>query len=100
MRGVYIAEASFSATAAKTLMLLEAPSDLVIELLSVDVTNTDNDTAEQIDVGVFHVTTKGSPSGTSVTPVKTEQGDQASSVTCTYNLSGKGVRQPLETDWH
>lgn len=89
MRGVYIAQDSFSATSAKTLMLLETPSDLVMELLSVDVTNEDNDTAEQIDVGIYHVTTKGSPTGTSVTPAKTEQGDQASSVTCTSNLSAE-----------
>lgn len=89
MRGVYVAEKKMTLTASKTLMLVEAASTHVLEILSCMVTNVGNDTAEQIECGLFHVTTKGSPTGTSVTPRKTEQGDQASAATVLANLTAE-----------
>lgn len=90
MRGVYTAEIQISSvSAAKTLMLLEAASTHVIEILAANITNMDNDSNEQLEFGLFTVTTKGSPTGTSVTPEKHEPGDQAASSTATGNLTAE-----------
>ncbi|GEM_PF-7101393 len=90
MRGVYTAEIEIaSVSAAKTLLLLEAPADGVLEILSANVTNMNNDSNEQLEAGLFEVTTKGTPAGTSVTPTKHEPGDQASSATATGDLTAE-----------
>lgn len=88
MRGVYTAEIEISSlSAAKTVLLLEVPSDMVIEILSTSITDMDRDTAEQLEAGLFTVDTKGTPAGTSVTPEKHESGDAASTVTVLGNLT-------------
>lgn len=90
MRGVYTAQIDITDLVdAKTLMLLQAPSTGVLEIISVNVTNLDSETSEQLSVGVYHVTTIGSPAGTSVTPEKHEKLDAASSATVLGNLSGE-----------
>ena len=62
MRGVYTAEYEIAALSqAKTVLLMEVPSDMVIEILSAAITNMDRDTAEQLEAGLFPVTTKGTP---------------------------------------
>lgn len=99
MRGVYTAEIEIAAlAAAKTVLLLEVPADMSIEPLSAHITNMDTDSNEQLEAGVFIVTTKGAPAGTAVVPEPSEPGDQASSVTVlgdlttepdAYNAKGK-----------
>jgi len=90
MRGVYTASIDISGLAsAKTLLLIQAAATCVIEILSVHVTNLSNETNEQLPVGLFHVTTIGSPTGTSVTPEKHEKLDAASVATATGNLTGE-----------
>lgn len=89
MKGVYVATATMTITTAKTLLLLEVPSTKVLEVRKISVTNTDVDSAEQIDIGLHRVTTKGTPAGTAVTPEKTDNGDQASGVTATANLTAE-----------
>jgi hypothetical protein len=90
MRGVYAAEAHISSlSSAKTLMMLTAPSDMCFELLSCSVTVTNSPTAAEIDMEVVRVTTIGSPTGTSVTPEKFEEGDVAATVTCLANLTAE-----------
>jgi hypothetical protein len=84
MRGVYTAEieiAALNPTAGDGLLTLEVPADMVIEILSASITNMDIDTAEQLEGGLFGITTKGSLAGTSITPEKHETGDAASTVT-------------------
>lgn len=88
MRGCYNAKYKISGlTAAKTLMYITAPADQVIEILSAYVTNASNETNEQIEVALQKITTLGTPTGTSVTPAKEEDGDQASGVTCKADIS-------------
>lgn len=90
MRGVYTAEISISSlSSAKTLMLLTAPSTACLEILSVSTSNLTSETSEQLSIGLFNVTTIGSPSGTAVTPEKHENLDAAASATASGNLSGE-----------
>ena len=90
MRGVYTAEIEIAAlSAAKTVVLLEVPADMVIEILSASIANMDRDTAEQLEAGLFYVATKGTPAGTSITPEKHETGDAASTVTALGDLSAE-----------
>jgi hypothetical protein len=88
MRGVYTASIDISSFAsAKTLMLIRTPSTAVIELLNVHVTNLDVEVSEQLSIGLFRVSTIGSPTGTAITPEKHETGDAASAATVTGNLT-------------
>lgn len=88
MRGVYTANIVISSlSTAKTLMLIQAPSTAVLEILSVNVSNATADSADQLQVGLFRVTTYGSPSGTSVTPEKHENLDSSSAATVNGNLT-------------
>lgn len=82
MHGVYTAEFTMSAlAAARTLMFLTAPSDAVIEIISVNVTQDNVDTNEQYDISLTRISTLGTPTATSVTPEKTEQGASAAGST-------------------
>lgn len=87
MRGVYTAEHDVAVSGAKTLMLLELPADLVVEVLGASITNQDVDTSEQLHCGLYRVSTIGDPSGTEITPEKHENGDVASTVTATAALA-------------
>lgn len=88
MRGVYTAYIDISSISTnKTLMLIQAPSTAVVEILSAHATNLDIETSEQLSIGLYRVSTVGSPSGTSVTPEKHEAGDAAAAATVTGNLT-------------
>lgn len=90
MRGVYTAQIDITGlSTAKTLLHLQAPSTGILEILSVNVTNLNTETSEQLEVGLYHVTTVGSPAGTSVTPEKHEKLDAAAAATVLGNLSGE-----------
>jgi hypothetical protein len=82
MRGVYTAQVSISAlAAAKTLMYVTAPADKVVEILSAEVSNKSNETNEQLECTFQRVTTLGTPTATTLTPSKHENGDQAAGST-------------------
>ena len=88
MRGVYHANIKISGvTTAKTLMYLTTPADKVVEVLSATVTNASNETNEQAEVQMQHITTLGTPTATALTPAKSEQGDQAAASTVKYNVT-------------
>lgn len=90
MRGVYTTQAEITGlVAAKTLVLIQAPATAVVEILSAAISNYDNETAEQWNVGLYKVATLGTPTGTANTPAKHESGDQAAASTCLVNLSGE-----------
>lgn len=63
MRGVYTADftASGIATGPRTLLMVRAPSNGVLEILKANITNLSNSTSEQIQGGLFRVTAIGSP---------------------------------------
>lgn len=90
MRGVYTAYSDItSISSSKTLMLLTAPSSAVLEIIGIHVTNLDIETSEQLSIGLFRVTTAGSPTGTAVTPEKHENGDAAAAATVLGNLTSE-----------
>lgn len=90
MRGVYTAYIDISAISTnKTLMLIQAPSTAVVEILSAHATNLDVEAGEQLSIGLFRVTTVGSPTGTTVTSEKHEFGDAASTCTIKGDLSAE-----------
>lgn len=81
MRGVYTIGGVFSITTAQTLVYVICPATIAIKILGCRVTNQDAATNQQMGVGLFHVATIGSPSGTPATPEKHEPGDVASLLT-------------------
>ena len=89
IRGVYEASLLCSAvTTDRTLLYLTAPSGKTVEVLSAAITDASNTTNAQIEGVIQKITTLGSPTGTSITPTKTEQGDQASGSTVVGNITG------------
>lgn len=88
MRGVYRASIKITGvTTAKTLLYITTPSTAVIEILSARVTDTNEDTSEQIQAELNRISSLGTPTGTSVTPKPTEEGSAASGVTCKGNIT-------------
>ena len=63
MRGVYTADftASGIATGPRTLLMLQAPSNGVLEILRASLTNQTNPVSEQLQVGLYRVTAIGAP---------------------------------------
>lgn len=102
MRGVYTANLEITGlSSAKTVILLQAPSTGVLEILSVRLSNLNNETNEQWSVGLYHVTTVGSPAGTSITPEKHEKLDASSTVTALGNLTDEPTAyssKPIDQD--
>lgn len=88
MRGVYTATYDITGlSTAKTVVLIQAPATAVVEILSVSFSQKSSTTSDEFDVGLFLVSTYGSPTGTSLTPAKHENGDQASGCTVLVNLT-------------
>lgn len=89
MRGVYRASIVITGvTTAKTLLYITTPSSAVIEILSAKVTNTNEDTSEQVVAELNRISSLGTPTATTVTPKPTEEGSGASGVTCKGNVTG------------
>jgi len=93
MRGVYIVRQAISSlAAAKTVLLGTSPSTCVLELLEAYLTQRGQQTGEQVGIGLFLVTTLGSPTGTSITASnvqKTEQGTSNTGVTWLGDLTAE-----------
>lgn len=75
--------AALNPTAGDGILVVEAPSDLILEIVRCAVYNVDTDTHEILHFGTFPVATKGSLAGggSPPTPRKHDNGDAASSVT-------------------
>lgn len=88
MRGMYTANYTITGlSSSKTVMLIQSPSTAVLEIYSVILSNLDSETSEQWSIGLYRVTTYGSPTGTSVTPTKNEILDSSSIATVLANLT-------------
>lgn len=91
MRGVYTVAAEITALAtAKTLLLGQCPSTMMLEILSAKLTDANQSTVEQWEVGLYNVSTVGSPAGSSISSVNiqaTEPAGAATSITWLYNLT-------------
>jgi hypothetical protein len=83
MKGVYTSGGKIAANAAaRTLAYLTAPSNKVLEILSVTLTDESNATNYQMQVSIANITTLGSPANfTTPTPAPHEKGDQAAGAT-------------------
>jgi hypothetical protein len=99
MRGVYSASIKISAlAAAKTLMHITAPASEVVEILSVEITNLSNETNEQLEATLQHITTLGTPTDTDLTPSKHELGDQASGSSVAGNVTASEPTYTANTE--
>jgi hypothetical protein len=105
MRGVYTVRQQISSLSiAKTVLLGEVPSGTIIEILEAYLTNANQNTAEQLDVGLFLVTTLGSAAGTSITASnvqKTEPGSANTVLTWLSDLTTEPTTynaNPLHVD--
>lgn len=88
MRGVYEASIKISGlSAAKTLMYITVPSNKTVEVLSAEVTNLTNETNEQCEATFQLISSLGTPTATTITPTKAEQGDQAAGSTVKGNVT-------------
>lgn len=88
MRGCYTAHLDISGlSTSKTVMLIECTSSTICEILSTSITNRSLDTNEQLEAGLFRVTTKGSPAGTTANVQKHEVGDANNPLTIIANLT-------------
>lgn len=78
MRGVYEASTKVSGvTQGQTLMYITVASGKCVEILSIEITNASNETNEQCEASFHKVSSLGTPTATTITPTKLEQGDQA-----------------------
>lgn len=89
MRGVYEAQIQVTGvTAGKTLIYVTAPSTAAIEILEASITPIgSNVTNQNLEACLQRVGTLGTPTGTSLTPSKSENGDQASGATVVGNVT-------------
>ncbi len=89
MRGCYEATISIAALATnETLLYITVPANKVVEVLSIEVTNATNETNEQAEVTFSKISSLGTPTATTITPTKTEQGDQAASSVVKGHVTG------------
>ena len=88
MRGVYtIYREIASLSTAKTVLLGTAPVGTLIELLEAFLTNANQNSVEQLFVGLYPVLVIGSPAGSTITPIATESGSGNSAVTWLGDLT-------------
>ena len=89
MRGVYTTAVQITGiTAGKTLIYVTAPSNKVCEILSATVSGVgSNTTLQNLDVGLFNVSSLGTPTATPNTPQPEEPGDQAAGSTVRTNVT-------------
>lgn len=100
MRGVYTATVKISGlAAAKTLMYITAPAAMVVEILSASIDNEGtNVTNQQLEATLQKVSSLGTPTGTTLTPGKHEDGDQASQSTVVGNVTASEPTYAANTD--
>lgn len=91
MRGVYTAHVAIAAStlAAKTLLYGTNGSSSIIEILSAQVTDANQTTVEQLNIGISRVTTAGSPAGGAVDINKSEASSATTGVTWLSNLTSE-----------
>jgi|SRR6266568_8187827 len=93
MKGVFTVRQQISSlSTAKTVLLGTNPTGTIIEIIEAYLTNASQSTLEQLDIGLFIVTTLGSPTGTSITAAnvqKSEAGSADTVLTWTSDLTAE-----------
>lgn len=74
-------------TTAKTLAYITSPSTAVCRLLRAEVVAPDEDINEQMDIGLQKITSLGTPTATTVTGTKHENGDAAAASTTKFDVT-------------
>lgn len=98
MRGVYTAASGITGlSSVRTLMYITAPADKVVEILATSVTNSSNETNEQLLCQWQRIATIGSPVTTLLTPSKHEAGDQAAGSTVGCNITASEPNYTVNT---
>lgn len=88
MRGVYtVRQQIASLSIAKTVLLGTLPTGTIVEILEAYLTNANQSTIEQLDIGLFVVTTLGSAAGTSITAGNVQKSESGSGNTVVTWLS-------------
>jgi hypothetical protein len=89
MRGCYEAQIQATGlTAGRTMIYVTAPSTCAIEILEASITPIGaNVTNQNLEACLQRVSALGTPTGTSLTPSKDENGDQASGATAVGNVT-------------
>jgi len=88
MRGVYSARIVHTAlAAAKDLLILTAPANRVIEILSAHISNRTQETNEQLEAGLFRATAAGVGAATAITKKPHEPNDAASGATLEHTYA-------------
>ena len=87
MQGVYTASYDISAVTARTLMYITAASTCVVKILKAVVTMRSDAAGEQVACGFQRVTTLGTPTATTVTPVAHENASATAASTVRGNVT-------------
>lgn len=88
MQGVYRLTGTIAAvTTAKTLLYVETHATKPIEIYSVRVTCTNEDTSEQIHLELNRIATLGTPTATTDVPKPTEESSSAYGGVCKVNVT-------------
>lgn len=83
--------ASFNPTAGDGILIVEAPSDLVLQIVKAAVYNTDNDTHEMLHMAFLPVTVKGPLVGASTPLIRQHDNGDAASTVITYGADANGM---------
>ncbi len=99
MRGVYRANIAIAGlNSARTVLYITAPSTAIVEILSAKIGDMDNATNQQLEA-CWQKVTSGSPTATSLTPTKSEQGDQAAGSTVAGNVTASDFTYTSNTQF-
>lgn len=102
MRGVYTFNVEVSGVTHSpfTMMMLQVPSNMVCEILSVSCTNKDQSTSEQLDLDVSEISdTPTNPTFAGIANVKKhESGDATNSVVASGSITDSTTEPTYETN--
>lgn len=88
MKGVYTSSLLISGlNSARTLLYITAPAAKAVKVRKSKITNATNETNEQCRAAWRKVSSLGTPTATTITPAKHEDGDQAASATVKGNVT-------------
>lgn len=88
MRAVYTITTSITnLSTQRTLLYFTAPDSMVIEILSATITNSSNNDNEQLEGGLYRISSLGTPTSTPVTPIPHESSSGDSSVDAAANVT-------------
>ena len=98
MRYYSVSMETSSISAAKTLLYLTTPNDMVVQIVSVEVVAPDDDTNEQMHCTLQRITTLGTPTATAQTAAPHASGDAAATVTIAGDVTASEPTYTANTE--